>query len=64
MAATVAASKAYDLAGGALREDLRDIIYDISPMDTIFLTKAGRGTAKSTTHELSLIHISEPTRPY
>jgi hypothetical protein len=28
MAATVAASKAYDLSGGALREDLRDIIYD------------------------------------
>ena len=51
MAATVAASKAYDLSGGALKEDLRDIIYDISPMDTIFMTKAGRGTAKSTTHE-------------
>jgi len=51
MAATVAASKSYDLSGGALKEDLRDIIYDISPMDTIFLTRAGRGTAKSTTHE-------------
>lgn len=51
MAATVAASKAYDLAGGALREDLEDIIYDISPMDTWFLSHAGRGTCKSTTHE-------------
>jgi hypothetical protein len=51
MAATIAASKAYDLAGGALKEDLQDIIYDISPMDTIFLTRAGRLTAKSTTHE-------------
>jgi hypothetical protein len=51
MAATVNASKAYDLSGGALREDLSDIIYDISPMDTVFLSKAGRGTAKSTTHE-------------
>jgi len=51
MAQTVAASKAYDLAGGALKEDLEDIIYDISPMDTIFLSRAGRGTAKSTTHE-------------
>jgi hypothetical protein len=40
-----------DLSGGALREDLRDVIYDISPMDTIFLTNAGRATAKSTTHE-------------
>jgi hypothetical protein len=51
MAATVAASKAYDLSGGALKEDLTDVIYDISPMDTIFLTRAARGTAKSTTHE-------------
>jgi len=51
MAATVNASKVYDLAGGTLREDLGDIIYDISPMDTYFISHAGRGTAKSTTHE-------------
>jgi hypothetical protein len=51
MAATVAASKAYDLSGGALKEDLSDIIYDISPMDAWFMSHAGRGTAKSTTHE-------------
>ena len=51
MAATVLASKAYDLSGGALREDLGDIIYDISPQDTVFMSRAGRGTAKSTTHE-------------
>jgi hypothetical protein len=51
MAATVAASKAYDLSGGALKEDLSDIIYDISPMDAWFVSHAARGTAKSTTHE-------------
>lgn len=51
MAATVNASKSYDLSGGALREDLSDIIYDISPMDTIFLSRIRRGTARSTTHE-------------
>lgn len=51
MTATVAASKSYDLSGGSLREDLEDIIYDISPLDTIFLTTAGRKTCKSTTHE-------------
>jgi hypothetical protein len=51
MAATIPASKAYDLVGGALREDLSDIIYDITPMDTVFLSRIGRGTAKSTTHE-------------
>jgi hypothetical protein len=51
MAATVLSSKAYDLAGGALREDLSDIIYDISPMDTVCFSRFSRGTAKSTTHE-------------
>jgi hypothetical protein len=51
MAATVAASKAYDLAGGALKEDLQDMIYDISPQDTVFMNSVGRGTARSTTHE-------------
>ena len=51
MAATVAASKAYDLSGGALKEDLGDIIYDISPMQTFFLSNISRGVAKSTTHE-------------
>lgn len=51
MAATVNASKAYDLSGGALREDLENVIYDISPMETWFMTNAGRGSCKSTTHE-------------
>jgi hypothetical protein len=51
MTAPTGATKTYDQSGNVLREDLRDIIYDISPMDTIFLTTAGRGTAKSTTHE-------------
>lgn len=51
MAATVAASKVYDLSGGALKEDLGDIIYDISPMETFFMSNISRGTAKSTTHE-------------
>jgi hypothetical protein len=51
MAAPVPATKSYDLSGNALREDLQDIIYDISPLDTIFMSRAGRGTAKSTLHE-------------
>jgi len=61
MASTVAASKAYDLSGGALKEDLRDIIYDISPMDTIFMTRAGRGTARSTTHEWLTDSLTAPS---
>jgi len=51
MAATVAATKARDMSGGPLKEDLEDIIYDISPMDTVFLTRAARSRIKSTTHE-------------
>jgi hypothetical protein len=51
MTAPTGATKSYDQSGNVLREDMRDIIYDISPMDTYFLTNAGRGTAKSTTHE-------------
>ena len=62
MPAVVNASKAYDLAGGALREDLRDIIYDISPMETVFMTRAGRGTAKSTTHEWQIDALAAPAK--
>lgn len=51
MPATVASSKSYDVSGGPLREDLQDIIYDISPMDTWFMSNVGRGRARSTTHE-------------
>jgi len=51
MAAPVPATKSYDMSGNVLREDLEDIIYDISPMDTIFMTSAGRGRCQSTTHE-------------
>jgi len=33
------------------REDLQDIIYDISPMDTPFMSNAGRGKASAVFHE-------------
>ncbi len=39
----------YDLAGD--REDLTDIIHNISPTDTPFLSACGSGTAKATYHE-------------
>lgn len=51
MTATVAATKSYDLSGNVLREDLADMIYDISPMDTVFMSGISRATARSTTHE-------------
>ena len=34
-----------------IKEDLEDIIYDISPMDTVCLTKFGRTRVSSTLHE-------------
>lgn len=39
----------YDIAG--LREDLQDMIYDISPEETPFYTKCAKAKAKSTYHE-------------
>lgn len=49
-------TNSYHKAEGAssligVREDLSDIIYDISPMDTVFVTAAGRGKATNTIHE-------------
>jgi hypothetical protein len=39
----------YDMKG--IREDLQDVIYDISPDDTPFYTKCKKVTAKNTLHE-------------
>ncbi len=38
-------------AGVGLREDLEDIIYDISPLETPFLSSAARSKADATYHE-------------
>ena len=46
----------YDSVGN--REDLRDIIYSISPTDTPFLTNAGRGKAKATYHEWQIDELA------
>ena len=62
MAATVAATKVFDLSGGALKEDLEDIVYDISPMDTIFMTRASRSTVRSTTHEWLTDSLTSATK--
>lgn len=49
MAVPTNATQTYAQVG--IREDLSDIIYDISPMDTPFLSNAGRTKAKQTYHE-------------
>lgn len=42
----------YDIAtAGGLREDLRDIIYNISPTETPFVANCSKGTAKQAYHE-------------
>ena len=40
----------YDGAN-AIREDLADVIYNISPTETPFLSNASKGTATNTLHE-------------
>ena len=56
----VNAGKSYDLSGGALKEDLMDVIFDVSPMDTYFISNVGRGTANSTTHEWLVDQLAAP----
>lgn len=48
----------YDAKG--LREDLTDVIYDISPTDTPFMSGAGRGKAKQTLHEWQTDALAQP----
>ena len=43
--------------------DLNDIIYGIQPGDNVIITLALKNENDTVT-DLSLIHISEPTRPY
>lgn len=43
-----------------VREDLSDIIYDISPMDTFFFSNASRLTAKNTRHEWQTDALDTP----
>lgn len=61
MAATVAASKSYDLSGGALKEDLESIIWDISPEDTWAINSFSKQTVKSTVHEWLTDVLASPS---
>lgn len=48
---TVAAATAQSYQAVGDREDLEDFIYNISPTDTPFMSRAGRGKATNTFHE-------------
>lgn len=56
----VNAGKAYDLSGGALRESLQDMIFDVSPLDTYFISNIERTTANSVTHEWLVDALAAP----
>ena len=43
------------------REDLQDAIFDISPMDTPFISGCSRGRAKATTHEWMTDALADAT---
>lgn len=37
-----------------IKEDLADVIYNIAPTETPFMSNAGKGSATQTNHELNL----------
>jgi hypothetical protein len=53
------AFKTYDSIG--IREDLIDVIYDISPTDTPFVSNVASGSAKGTLHEWQIDSLATPT---
>lgn len=52
------------LTGGANREDLADIIYNIAPTETPFITMAQRGTARNAKHEWLTDTLGTPASNY
>lgn len=58
MATITGVAKTYDLVGK--KEDIEDIIYDISPTDTPFLSSIGTGKAKNTVHQWQQDKLDSP----
>lgn len=58
MATISGVAKTYDLVGK--QEDVEDIIYDISPTDTPFLSSIGTSKAKATTHQWQQDKLASP----
>lgn len=48
----------YDVIG--IREDLADIIYNISPTETPFMSNVGKGSSKGTFHEWQIDDLDSP----
>lgn len=58
MSAPTAAFAAYNQIG--VREDLADVIYNIAPMDTYFLSHAGKAKATNVLHEWQTDTLDSP----
>lgn len=58
MATISGVMKTYDLVGK--KEDVEDIIYDISPTDTPFLSSIGTSKAKATVHQWQQDELASP----
>lgn len=59
MAIPTATFQTYGAVG--IREDLEDVIYDISPMDTYFFSKAARLKATATRHDWQTDALASPS---
>lgn len=64
MVQIVGAKSSYQepIATGGNREDLSDILYDVSPTDTPFLTMAKKGKAEATHHEWLTDALNPPVK--
>lgn len=62
MAQIVGAKSSYQepIGTGGNREDLSDILYDVSPTDTPFISLAKKGSAKGTNHEWLTDELNAP----
>lgn len=62
MAQAVGAHSSYDepIATGGNREDLSDVLFDVSPTETPFITLAGKGKATATNHEWLTDALTDP----
>ena len=60
MAIAVGAHSTFDETGKGNREDLSDVIKDVSPVDTPLLTMMGSSTAEATKHEWLVDALAAP----
>ncbi len=62
MAQATGATSSYDepIATGGNREDLSDVLFDVSPTETPFITAAKKGSATATAHDWLIDELEDP----